>query len=128
MSGGALPITRAQFSNNHATRTGGTGVGGAIYASGGTLTITHAQFSNNQAIAGAAILSNGGTLTITHSKFSNNQAVVGGAIGAGEKASIQLLNISFSGNKPSGFSCASNWAPILANPHTSVTTKYTKTC
>ena len=71
-------------------------------------------------------MASGGTLTITRAQFTNNNAGTGGGILAFNKVSIQLLNVSFSGNKPDGFNCNRN--ALLTNTHTSMTTKYTKTC
>ena len=141
-----MTITHARFYNNRAVDSwksgfgGDVGKGGAIIASAGTLTITHARFQFNQAVGkGGAIYAKGGTLTITHAQFTGNKAysgagAAGGAIFAGQ-ASIQLLNVSFSGNylvprlgnyEPDGFSC--NTGFDLSNTHTSMSTKYTRSC
>ena len=131
--------------------------GGAIHVSVGTLTISRAQFTSNQAGgfgagylggllgAGGAIYVSGGTLTISRAQFTSNQAgeetsfaAFGGAIYANKKAFIQLLNVSFSGNKitrcddqrcddhPDGFYC--NGKSLLSTTTTSATTLYTRTC
>ena len=88
------------------------------------------KFNNQAGQFGGAIYAYGGTLSITHTQFFNNQAsqqfFPGGAISAHGKASIQLLNVSFSGNKADGFNC--NTKALLSNTHTSMTATYTKTC
>ena len=144
VSSGTLTMTSVEFRFNRINYQQGGSFGGGAVHSGGTLTISGAQFVGNQAKGGVgqggAIFILGNTLTITNAQFLNNRATRkgGGAIFAHHEATIQLLNVTFDGNKPNGLFCAGNELKglppiaVLSDTRTPVTlgvsTKYTRTC
>lgn len=95
ISGGAVTVTNATFSNN------GAGLlGGGIANNGGTVSVTNSTFSTNNAGGGGGIYTVNGTLTVTNSTFSGGVAVTGGGIRS-DGGTVTVTNSTFSGNTAS---------------------------
>jgi hypothetical protein len=102
-NGALLTVTGCTFTNNSATSTSATGLGGgAIYSNAATtVTISDSIFTGNMETGnsggGGAIRNRGGTINITNSTFTNNSAVAGG--GAIQNADFMSISDStFTGN------------------------------
>ena len=113
---GTLTLTNTVIENNMAQGgsaasggSGGLGLGGGLFLSSGSITVTNSTLSGNEANIGGAIAVDGGSLILTNDTLADNAVVVsgndtsgaavgGGLFNEGSSDSIQLTNVTVTGN------------------------------
>jgi hypothetical protein len=95
-------LTNVSFTGNQALGGGSIGAGGGMYSDGGNPTLTNVIFSGNQAAGGGGMY-NDSIPSLTNVIFSGNLAEYGGGMYNDNSLSLELINVSFSGNRASTF-------------------------